>query len=193
MNLKLKNYPFWICCLCFAFGVFLSQFITGYLVLKIGVTLIVTVLSFVTKTKNRIFLVSIYCLFTLLGILKSEISLPKHNKNHITNLVKNNIPKAFTFKITEQLKTSAKAHKYIGNLTTYDKSIVTGKILVTSPSTDSLLKIGDHFLTYAKLNPLQKTGNPYAFEYSEYLKNKDVYFKVWLPENQLLALSLIHI
>ncbi len=188
MNLKLKNYPFWICCLCFAFGVFLSQFITGYLVFKIGITIVITAFSFITKSKNRVFLVSIYCLFALLGILKSEISLPKYNKNHITNRIKNNLPKAFTFKITEQLKTSDKAHKYIADLLSYDKSIVTGKILVACPSTDSQLKIGDHFLTYSKLKPLQKSGNPYAFEYSEYLKNKDVYFKVWLPENQLLAI-----
>jgi len=189
MNLKLKNYPFWICCLCFAFGVFLSQFITGYLVFKIGITIVITAFSFITKSKNRVFLVSIYCLFALLGILKSEISLPKYNKNHINNRIKNDLPKAFTFKITEQLKTSDKAHKYIADLLSYDKSIVTGKILVASPSTDSQLKIGDHFLTYSKLKPLQKSGNPYAFEYSEYLKNKDVYFKVWLPENQLFSIA----
>jgi competence protein ComEC len=90
--------------------------------------------------------------------------------------------------ITEILKSSGN-HKYFAELE-YIKtengeiSNEDSKMIVKFSQNDSLASLykpGDRFLAFAAIKTIPKNTNPEAFDYSAYLKSKDIVFQTFVP------------
>lgn len=197
MNPYLKNHPFWCICFLFCLGVFISSYAEHllFIVSAIGLATYIGVYLLRKKINNNPFFLIIGVLFILLGVFRFQIALPKHQINHIVHLNKNEQLQKITLHITEIFKASAKAWNYKVKIHSVNDNQNKGYALLSISKTDSIpsYNLGDSFITYTKLKPLKNSGNPYAFEYSEYLKTQHITHKIWTTNNELFQIkSLAH-
>ena len=189
MNQYLKNHPFWCISSLFCLGVFLSSYSEKLLLITIITVVPFSIFIFYLRSRNtkNYFFYATAVLFFLLGLLRFQIALPKYQTNHIVHLKDNDQPQKITLGITEIFKASEKAWNYKVKIHSINNSKKKGYALLSIPkkTTISSYHLGDTFITFTKLKSLKTTGNPYAFEYSDYLKNQHITHKIWVTNPEL--------
>ncbi len=197
MILKPQNYPFWGLCLSFCFGIYISYYLPNTLAIYTTLSLIAmcSLVLFYKKIPNKILLLISSFLFVLLGSIRHQISNNQYKKNHISNIITthNSSFQQATFYIYKKLKPSAKATKYYVKIKSINNKKVIGKALLSIKKSNNAktYKIGDSFITYAKITPLKNSKNPYSFDYTQYLNNNDITHKIWLKQEQLHLINPI--
>lgn len=197
MNQYLKNHPFWCICFLFCLGIFFSSFTEQFLLLAaiIGIICCVILYFIIKRISNNPFFILVGILFFSLGLLRYQIALPKNQVNHITHINNSGHPLKIKLHITEIFKASAKSTNYKAKIHSINDAQTKGSVLLSIPKTDSTFsyRLGDSFIVYTKLKSLKKSGNPYAFEYSDYLKTQHITHKIWATNSELHQIkSLTH-
>ncbi|WP_010522087.1 ComEC/Rec2 family competence protein [Aquimarina agarivorans] len=183
------NIPFWVICCAFVLGVFIAQhFINLFITISISVGLItlLALLFFYKKLNSVSFLSIAGVLFLCIGYLRLHIAQPKYQKSHIVHCSSTKTPKNLTFEITKVLKPSKKHQKFKVKIHYMDTKKVLGNALV-SVKCDSHVQYykGDSFTCFSKLHLLKKSNNPYAFEYTDYLKKENITHQFWVTSTDL--------
>ena len=195
MDQYLKNHPFWCISSLFCLGVFLSSFSERLLLLAsiIGVIAFIVLLYIRKNISNSLFITASCFLFFIIGVFRYQIASPKYQSKHIENLSKKNFKQKVTLSIVEIFKASEKANNYKVKIHTIDNEKSKGYCLLSIPkeTTHKNYQLGDAFIAYTKLKPLKNTGNPYTFEYSDYLKNKHITHKIWITAQQLYPIETL--
>lgn len=189
MNTYLKNHPFWCICSLFCFGVFTSPLAEQFIV-PIAITglFIGVVLYCLQKSiSNSLFICLSSLLFFIIGNIRYQISQPKYQSKHIINKNNSKTPKRIILSIVDIYKCSKKATNYKVKIHSIDHQKCKGYALLSVPkkASDITYQLGDSFTAFTKLKLLKTLGNPYAFEYVNYLKTQDITHKIWITHKRL--------
>lgn len=183
--------------LCLVIGIILADYLkldfNIALYSTIGLIILLGIYRAILNQKinhKPYFAVLAYLCMVGIGINAYNIQNEKLAPNHYTNLNKDNVL-SLVFKIEERLKPDTHNNKYIVSITSINNKKASGKLLInikqdslyTNFTVDALL------YTSATLHKIQKSLNPHQFDYSKYLKLKQVYHQLYLNEDELLLLS----
>ncbi|GAB4159963.1 MAG: ComEC/Rec2 family competence protein [Winogradskyella sp.] len=125
-----------------------------------------------------------------LGINTYNLQNEQLQPQHYTNLELKGVID-IVFKVKERLKPDLYNDKYIVSLISANQKEAKGKLLlnVKRDSTFNVLPVDCIIYTKSDLNDIQKPLNPHQFDYSNYLKLKQVYNQTYLRPNDILILS----
>ena len=145
------------------------------------------------RKPNHTFLTLAAILFIILGTIRHQIANLKYGSNHLTNKVHVDQANKLVFSVKEIFKESKKSRKYKVRIHYYNNENTYGYALLSIPknNTNSKLNLGNTFITYSKLKLLTETRNPYAFEYTNSLKNMGITHKLWVTNQQLYQIKTL--
>ena len=141
------------------------------------------------KSKNSIYFgVAAYLLSFIIGISNQIIHtdyFQKSNYIHNTSLFEK--PHFINLTIREKLKNSSYSDRYIAIINRVNKKEKTGKIILNIPkhSTNHSLEIGTSLLIKGTLTKNKPPNNPYQFDYSKYLENKQIYAQLYADVGEI--------
>lgn len=186
---NLYNLPFWGITVAFASGIYFSQnqlFSISALITSIALLIgLLTWCIYGLKHRIRevIFIITALLLFVIIGILRQQLTQPKHIAHHVVDQLQNNDPKHVAFTITKQIKSNEKWSNYEASVFALDQKKATGKILLhISKKEASAIELGKNYTAYCSLNPISKDRFPYGFHYSNYLLSKGITHQSWLKK-----------
>ena len=137
-----------------------------------------------TKRANlvRVFGISVYITAFGIGMSSQTIHTATYQKNHFTQ-VDSVFEQTHTFNLVlrEKLKSSTSSQRYIALVQQIDTTNCSGKILLNIKK-DSLhhsFIIGNRLQIQGNLYPNVTPKNPNQFDYSSYLKNKQIYGQLY--------------
>ena len=140
-------------------------------------------------TQNTAFGIASYLTAIVIGMICFYVH---SESNYSTHYSKNEINERNSIRgfVTTTLKPNEKYNKYFVELTHYNDSITTGKILLYNPKTsDNKLHAGDEIWINASIYPIPKAFNPYQFDYSKYLEKQNVAHQIYANENQIRVIQ----
>ncbi|MEM0575971.1 ComEC/Rec2 family competence protein [Flavobacterium polysaccharolyticum] len=168
----------------------------AFVFILIAFAIVLLVYKFTTTTKkNLVFETSILLLsFAVgIGILVTHTDSNRKNNysNHPTVYEKANWIEVV---VREKLKSSPQNNRYIAYVQKINNQSLEGKILITIPKTNKTKKVvvGHRLRFKTKLINTEKPKNPNQFDYSAYLKNKQIFAQVYIePEDILYRKTLL--
>jgi len=149
-----------------------------------------------TKKPHRIryFGLAMYCVAFGIGISTQTIHTATHQKNHYTRIPNVFEQKhTFTLVLNEKLKSNAFSQRYVALVDQIDNTNCSGKLLLNIKK-DSLhhsFIIGNRLQIQGNLYPNSAPKNPNQFDYSNYLKNKQIYGQLYADASDSKVSSLI--
>ena len=156
------------------------------ILMAFAIVLLVYKFTIATTKKNLVFEVAILFLSfaVAIGILVTHTDSNRKNNysNHPTVYEKANWIEVV---VREKLKSSPRNNRYIAYLQNVNNQSLEGKILITIPKTNNAKEIvvGHRLRFKTKLIKTEKPKNPNQFDYSNYLKNKQIYAQAYVnPE-----------
>nr|WP_315154315.1 ComEC/Rec2 family competence protein [uncultured Flavobacterium sp.] len=141
-----------------------------------------------TTKKNLVFEATILLLsFAVgIGILVTHTDSNRKNNysNHPTVYEKANWIEVV---VREKLKSSPQNNRFIAYVQKVNHQSLEGKIIITIPKTNNVKEIvvGHRLRFKTKLIKTEKPKNPNQFDYSAYLKNKQIYAQAFLPTEDI--------
>ncbi len=196
--MKLLNFPIIKLTICLVIGIVLAHYATIdfkiILFSTIGFAILLGVYWLVLKSKiDRLPFFGLLTYFCMIGVGMTSYTIQneKLQSHHYTNLTSSDNSNSITFKIEERLKPDNYNDKYIASIQSLNKEKATGKLLIHIKR-DSLAKslsVDDLLYTSSQLQDIQKPLNPHQFDYSKYLKLKQVYHQLYIEHGELLQLS----
>ena len=179
-------------------GICFSHFLNISLKIAICITLFLIIILGVYwallrfKINNTPFFgVLVYSCIIFIGITSYSIKNNRTNAHHFFNQKEDNNTQSLILEITEVLKPDTYNTKYIASLKSINDKKVEGKLLINLKK-DSLfdkLKVDDVIYTSVVLKPIQKPLNPHQFNYSEYLKLKQIYCQIYIDNDEFYYIS----
>ncbi|UGS23964.1 ComEC/Rec2 family competence protein [Flavobacterium channae] len=140
-------------------------------------------------TQNAAFGITSYLMAFAIGMICFYVH---SDSNYSTHYSKKEINERNSIRgfITTTLKPNEKYNKYFIELTHFNDSIATGKILLYNPKTnENKLHAGDEIWLNASVYPIPKAFNPYQFDYSKYLEKQNVTHQIYANENQIRVIQ----
>jgi len=163
-----------------------ANFAFVFILLAFGIVLLVYKFTTTTTKKNLVFEAAILLLsFAVgIGILVTHTDSNRKNNysNHPTVYEKANWIEVV---VREKLKSSPQNNRYIAYIQKVNHQSLEGKILITIPKSNNAKEIvvGHRLRFKTKLIKTEKPKNPNQFDYSAYLKNKQIYAQAYVnPE-----------
>ncbi len=141
---------------------------------------------------RRFFLLVLYLFFSILGYTSLIFRLPQNDKHHFIHYEHS---KDITYKIAvidKELKASRNYYRYIARIIRVGEIPTTGKILwqIRKDSTPhSAILPGDRFILLQNADTLGHPPNPYAFDYSEFMKKKNIHYVVYSKYSEIKAIK----
>ena len=162
----------------------------AFVFILIGFAIVLLAYKFNTTTtkKNLVFEATILLLsFAVgIGILVTHTDSNRKNNysNHPTVYEKANWIEVV---VREKLKSSPQNNRYIVYVQKVNQQNIEGKIIITIPKTNNAKEIvvGHRLRFKTKLIKTEKPKNPNQFDYSAYLKNKQIYAQAFLPTEDI--------
>ena len=162
----------------------------AFVFILIGFAIVLLAYKFNTTTtkKNLVFEATILLLsFAVgIGILVTHTDSNRKNNysNHPTVYEKANWIEVV---VREKLKSSPQNNRFIAYVQKVNHQSLEGKILITIPKTNNAKEIvvGHRLRFKTKLIKTEKPKNPNQFDYSAYLKNKQIYAQAFLPTEDI--------
>lgn len=198
--MNLLNFSLIKIALVFGAGCLLGFYIdlSPSFILSICITLLALFFFAYRREKRMIFPDNLFgslalLLLFCLGILNSSLRLPENRSDHYLNFSAENEPENWLLsgEISENLKPTNFSRRYILNsekLIWGDSRIqVEGKILLNLPA-DSLAHFqpGDRLLLPFETNEFKSPGNPFQFDYRNYMHRQEVYRQIQLQPEAIL-------
>lgn len=193
--MKVLKFPLTKITLSFIIGILVSycwpiamNFAITAISIQIIVLTIFYFLSGIKKKTNLLFGIQSYLITFSLGIL----TLLFHTESlHKTNYI--HAEKAFeesqliTLTIREKLKSNDYNNRYIAKVDLIGKQFYNGKIIlnVKKDSSNNSLIIGNIIQIKTTLEHNSSPKNPNQFDYSNYLKDKQIYAQVYASKNEI--------
>ena len=196
--MKLLNFTIIKFALCLIAGIVVEHFINVsdnilFSILGIvGLLLISSYAYWVHKRKGAFgFEILIYAAFVLIGILSTYIYDETNKTSHYTNTAINYLDyQDLSFTVTKRLKSDTYNSKYIVELQQLNRHSVTGQLVLNlkQDSLHSALHIGSSYFINTKLSEIVKPRNPFQFNYSTYLKQRNIHHQFYASRIELLRL-----
>lgn len=122
------------------------------------------------------------------GMMLHSLHYAPAYKNHYTRLPADGTP-LIKGVVAERLKPNDYTEKYFFDITAFNKKAASGRILITVPkdSTNLQLHAGDVIIIADELQPLAAPLNPYQFDYAAYMANQNVFHRIRLKDNYIIA------
>ncbi|VXB10072.1 ComEC family competence protein [Flavobacterium sp. 9R] len=165
-----------------------ANFAFVFILMAFGIVLLANKFTIATTKKNLVFEAAILFLsFAVgIGILVTHTDSNRKNNysNHPTVYEKANWIEVV---VREKLKSSPQNNRYIAYVQNVNNQSLEGKILITTPKTNNTKEIvvGHRLRFKTKLIKTEKPKNPNQFDYSAYLKNKQIYAQAFLPTEDI--------
>lgn len=165
-----------------------ANFAFVFILLAFGIVLLANKFTTSTTKKNLVFEAAILFLsFAVgIGILVTHTDSNRKNNysNHPTVYEKANWIEVV---VREKLKSSPQNNRYITYIQKVNHQSLEGKILITIPKSNNAKEIivGHRLRFKTKLTKTEKPKNPNQFDYSAYLKNKQIYAQAFLPTEDI--------
>ena len=165
-------------------GILLGNYLNPSISLSGFLTLILFAALFLTYklNKNGILFGGIVGLsFCALGVFIMALSNPRNNTSHYSHHPTNR-DASFHLTITEVLKSTLYADRYLAKIQMMDSTLVTGKVLLRFPkdSATQALAIDDRLLVHGNLKEIKGPLNPHQFNYKRYMAQRGVYHQLFL-------------
>ena len=162
----------------------------AFVFILIGFAIVLLAYKFNTTTtkKNLVFEATILLLsFAVgIGILVTHTDSNRKNNysNHPTVYEKANWIEVV---VREKLKSSPQNNRFIAYVQKVNHQSLEGKIIITIPKTNNVKEIvvGHRLRFKTKLIKTEKPKNPNQFDYSAYLKNKQIFAQAFLPTEDI--------
>ncbi len=140
--------------------------------------------------KHYVFTFFTLLVFILIGITAVQIQNDFIKEKYYQNYL-NDTDNSIYFKIEKRLKPSSYYQKYIAEIININNHHSLGKILVNikKDSVNPSYNVGNIYYTKPVLKLINKPLNPYIFNYSAYLKTKQIQHKLNTNKNQLFFIK----
>lgn len=126
-------------------------------------------------------------LFFLIGALTTVIHDDRNNKNHYSHI--NNLEDKHRIVLItrEKLKSTAKSHRYYADVIKIGTKNCFGKVILNlkKDKNESTIVSGSKIYVLGTLTKIQKPNNPNQFDYSNYLKHKNIYAQIYSSTNDI--------
>lgn len=163
-----------------------ANFAFVFVLMAFGIALLANKFTVATSKRNFVFETAILLHSFAVGIAvlvtHTDSNRKNNYSNHPTVYEKANWIEVV---VREQLKSSPQNNRYIAYLQKVNHQSLEGKILITIPKSNNAKEIivGHRLRFKAKLTKTEKPKNPNQFDYSNYLKNKQIYAQAYVaPE-----------
>jgi competence protein ComEC len=195
--MKFETFPIIHISLFFILGILFGAYFAipiSMLLCSLGISttlfLIMGFLLYKNKVSAFVFKVVMLFLFLQIGYTTHYVHLPQNKPNHYSHYLATE-KSEIGFEITEPLKENPYFDQYFAKVNLLDKNVVSGKILVKIPKSDSLqkLEIGSVIIGQATLKLIPKAKNPNQFDYANYLANKGVFHELILKPKTFLIVK----
>lgn len=142
-------------------------------------------------TKHALFAVLSYLTMISIGCVTYLSHIDSHKDHHYSKLVELNNSKELILQIKQRLKPDQYNEKYIASIISINGKSTFGKLLVNikSDSLNKPLNVDTVFFISEELRPIQGPLNPYQFDYSAYLEDKNIYRQVYVNQTELKQIS----
>lgn len=167
---------------------YLEFSLTALLIITLVLLFLLLVLFWRSKQKmlqNSAFGIVTYLLSFTLGMLTFFIHSDVNKERHYTKL---NVESSNSIRaiVETSIKPNAKYYKYFVEIMEFNDTEASGKLLLYVPKTNlTKLKAGDEIWLKNAIYPIPKAFNPYQFDYSNYVKKKNVFHQIYAAENQI--------
>ncbi|MDR7208291.1 ComEC/Rec2 family competence protein [Flavobacterium piscis] len=187
--MKVLQFPLTKITISFIIGILVSycwQISIAVTIVAIAVQIIALIIFYHLSRKNKkinlFFGILTYFIFFFLGIMTLLFhteSLYKSNYIHSKSAFEET--QLVTLIIREKLKSNDFNNRYIANINSIGKKLYSGKIIlnVESDSTSNSLIVGNIIQTKTTLQHNSFPKNPNQFNYSNYLKDKQIYAQIY--------------
>ncbi len=132
------------------------------------------------------YLVIVFFMFVIIGMFSVNIQNTLNYKQHYNNyLEKEN---SVLLKITKTLKSTKYYDRHLAEVILINDKKTIGRVLVNTKK-DSLnkLEIGNVYYTKNSFKKINKSKNPYQFNYSKYLKRKQIIHQINLTDKSYIV------
>jgi competence protein ComEC len=193
--MKVLNFPLTKITICFVFGILAAYYWQPclFIICSTLITSLITFSGFYLLSKKRkksipFFTINTYITSFFIGCLTLLFHTESLQKINYINCEKAfEKPQNITLRLREKLKGNDYNDRYIALITQIEKNNYSGKIIINIQK-DSLpnpLVIGNIIRLKSTLqnNPLPK--NPNQFDYSKYLKDKQIYAQVYATKSEI--------
>lgn len=163
-----------------------ANFAFVFILIVFGIVLLANKFTVASTKRNFVFETAILLLSFAVGIVvlvtHTDSNRKNNYSNHPTVYEKANWIEVV---VREKLKSSPQNNRYIAYVQKINNQSLEGKILITIPKSNNAKEIvvGHRLRFKTKLIKTEKPKNPNQFDYSAYLKNKQIYAQAYVnPE-----------
>ncbi|MFV8369067.1 ComEC/Rec2 family competence protein [Flavobacterium sp. LB2R40] len=191
--MKVLRFPLARITIGFVLGLLFAHYVqpsisSVFTILLISIILFGT-LYFFSKSKGSIYFgIGTYLLSFIIGISNQIVHTDSFQKsNYIHNLEIFARPLSISITIREKLKSNLFSDRYIAIVNRIDGKEQTGKIIlnIQKNSSKHAIKAGNSLLIKGMLTRNKPPNNPNQFDYSKYLKNKQIYAQLYANVDQI--------
>ncbi len=187
--MKVLHFPLTRITIGFVIGILFANYVplpdfVFYFLLVLSISAF-GILYFLFKKKSRntfYFGLCTYLLSFVIGISTQIIHTHRYQKsNYIHNTSIFEKPSPISLIIREKLKSNAFSDRYIAEINTIGKEKQTGRIIlnIQKDSLHQKFEIGTPILINSVLYKNRPPNNPFQFNYSQYLENKQIYAQLY--------------
>lgn len=192
--MKIQDFPIAKITASFVLGILISNYLEIGLTYSIAFTLFCIVLFCFSyyKSNKKIRKTNAFGIITLLlfisiGTLTTVIHDDKTNKNHYSHIHNLEDKHKIVLITREKLKTTPKSHRYYADVIKIDNKNCFGKVILNlkKDKNESTIVSGNKIYVLGTLNEIQKPNNPNQFDYSNYLRHKNIYAQIYSSTNDV--------
>ncbi|MEL1252780.1 ComEC/Rec2 family competence protein [Flavobacterium sp. DGU38] len=193
--MKVLNFPLTKITICFIIGILTTYYLqlSLFFINSAVITLLFlfTVFYFLSRNQKKfilLFSLNTYLLSFFVGcltVLFHTESLHKTNYTHCKKAFEN--PQQITLCLREKLKSNDYNDRYIAQISQIEDQHYSGRIIVNiqKDSFPNLLSIGNIIRLKTTLQNNNSPKNPNQFDYSKYLKDKQIYAQVYVTKSEI--------
>ena len=194
--MKFLKYTPTVLTLCLILGISIGSYLSLntalLLFISLGLLLLLWFLFYFSKkhmANHYLFSIVAYILFVFIGMTTITMQRDTEKEAYYSHLQK--IENSIYFKINKRLKPTKYHEKYEVAIININHKPSLGKVLVNIRR-DSLVKrleIGSIYYTKTQFKPISKPKNPYGFDYSKYLKNKQIENQIFISNATIFKIK----
>lgn len=186
-------------------AVFVVGILTGYFIelplnlIFISLTLAILLFVFAFFRAKKLFLPDVFFGLTafitifILGVGVTKIHLPQNQPFHYVNIIPSEergkeSPTAL-ISIEEELKETKYNRRFIAEVKQINGKAADGDILVLFGKDETGLDIDDRLLIASEWQLINSPGNPFGFDYREFMEKRGIFYQLKLSKNEYFLLE----
>ncbi|SHI49516.1 ComEC/Rec2 family competence protein [Flavobacterium terrae] len=192
--MKIQDFPIAKITASFILGILISNYLEiglEYYLVSTIFCLTLFYFSFYKSNKkirqtNTFGIITILLFFSI-GALTTVLHDDRNNKNHYSHI--NNLEDKHKIVLItrEKLKSTTKSHRYYADVIKIGTKNCFGKVILNlkKDKNESTIVSGSKIYVLGTLTEIQKPNNPNQFDYSNYLKHKNIYAQIYSSTNDI--------